>query len=85
MQLWVDGTIRYRKWTPVGKISPFPLVQGSQLTADLSRDCGQDLFTTTVDRLFGSADRIRFVSLSPPPFSPSWQGARPGLRRPMGN
>ena len=41
MQLWVDGTIRYRKWTPLGEVSPFPLVQGSQLTADLSRDCGQ--------------------------------------------
>ena len=36
------------------------------MTADLSRNCGQDLFTITVEKLFGCADRIRFISLRPP-------------------
>ena len=25
MQLWADGTIRYRKWTPLDESPPFPL------------------------------------------------------------
>ena len=33
---------------------------------ELSRDCGQDLFATSEDRLFGGADRSWFVSLGPP-------------------
>ena len=32
----------------------------------MSRDGNGDLFSTSVDKLFGGADRIRFVSLSPP-------------------
>ena len=66
MQLWADGTIWYRKWTPLGDIPLFLLFQVTRLTAELSRDCGQDLFTTTPDKVFDSADRIRFVSLGPP-------------------
>ena len=31
MQLWPDGTIRYRKWTPLDDIPPFPLLQGTRL------------------------------------------------------
>ena len=66
VQLWVDGTIRYRKWTPMDPVTPFPLQQGTHMQADVSRDGNSDLFSTSVDGLFGSADRIRFVSLSPP-------------------
>ena len=47
-------------------VSPFPLPQGTRMQADISRDCNSDLFSTSVDGLFGGADRIRFVSLRPP-------------------
>ena len=47
-------------------VTPFPLPQGTHMRADVSRDGNGDLFSTTVDRLFKGADRIRFVSLSPP-------------------
>ena len=47
-------------------VSPFPLPQGTRMLADVSRDCNSDLFSTSVDGLFGGADRIRFISLSQP-------------------
>ena len=46
--------------------TPFPLPQGTHMLADMSRDSNSGLFSTSVDALFGGADRIRFVSLSPP-------------------
>ena len=66
VQLWPDGTIRFRKWTPMDPVTPFPLQQGTHMQAEVSRDGNSDLFSTSVDKLFGGADRIRFVSLSPP-------------------
>ena len=59
VQLWPDGTIRYRKWTPMDPVTPFPLPQGTHMLTDVSRDSNSDLLATSVDALFGGADRIR--------------------------
>ena len=66
VQLWADGTIRFRKWTPMDPVTPFTLPQGTHMQAVISTDGNSDLFTTSVETLFGGADRIIFVSLSPP-------------------